>query len=907
MGAAPTLARLLEAKGPRRRALARSLVSQDDAWERLHEGLRDSMLQAPERAERAAHDLEAAAYARNDKTLAARLRLVRGASLHRAGSPVAASRLLLDAAPTLFAAGDHARASQSLLLAVDALAHAGELDAALQCAERAKQRIRGPGAPRLRAALRANRANVLRLLGRLDEAAQECDAAARAFDRLGEAPSAAGCRLNAGVALLYAGHVRQARRRLERAHAVYKAAGHADAELHAAYNLAWCDARAGDLGAGIPALEKLAEQFAARHLQRREALCRMDLADALRRAGDMASAAREAERAAEGFRQAGAGAEEVEALWLLAAARAVDDPAAAARALTRTTVLAKRLGRPEFELRARVLQQDLALRRGAAVDGRALAQVERRAQALGQDEIAWQAALLRAEGALARGRVTDAARRVRALPTAMRRHPWGRVAADTVRARVALRAGDTGSGIRRLRALAARLTQMRGTLPGGWLRTTFLLNRLDPHLLLVDALLSRGRAADRREAEGLLDDMALRRFLSSKPPSRSKGRVASLRERLERLYDRLADGGSATRGLHPAQRVTLLGEVRGLEREIADAWRREERGARREHAAHPVGMHPAGTHYVHVWRGPAGVRALRRQGSQVHDAGVLVSADGLRKHCVELQFHAHRVRATGSASATRALDRRLAMLSDLLLTPLGLTREAPAGGLRLVLDARLPDVPWELLPTDSGPLAAAMPMARVPAARLPARHRLRGRGTRVIVSDERALPAIEREARHVGERGEVLRGPGASLAAARDALRSCRTVHFAMHGVAAPHAPALGGVRLFDGWFTAGHLPARVAADLVSLAACQTGAPPGPAAQAWGALPHALLRAGARWVLWTAGDVDDETTADLMSEFHPVSDLDRVPERLGRALATLIGRQGSAARLLPFRLSGGRA
>ena len=907
MGAAPTLARLIAAKGASRGKLARSLVAKCDAWEHLHAGLRVELLQAPERAGRAAHDLERAASSRGDDALAARLRLVRGASLQRAGSPDEASRILLDVEPRLSAVGDHARAAQSLLLAVDALAHAGELDAALACAERAKQRIKGLRSPQLAAALRANRANVLRLAGRLDEAARESDLAARAFDRIDLAPSAAGCRLNAGVALLYAGRVRQARQRFEQAQAVFESAGQSDTALHAAYNLAWCDARAGDIGAGISALESLAETFASRGLHRREALCRMDLADALRRAGDMGSAAQEAESAAAGFQRAGAGAEEVEALWLLAAARMADDPAAAARPLNRTSVLAQRLARPEYELRAQVLEQDLQLRRGDVLDGRVVGRIQRQASSLGQDEIAWQAALLSAESALARGRLADAKRRVRALPRAMRLHPWGRVAADSVMARVDLRAGAATKGIRRLRALVQRLNQMRGSLPGGWLRTTFLLDRLDPYLLLVDALLTRGRAADLREAETLLDDLALRRFLVSKPPPASPGRVARLRERLEQLYDRLADGGSSTRGLNPAQRTTLLGEVRTLEREIAEAWRREERGGARSHSPHALGVRAVQTDYVHVWQGPAGVHALRRRGSEVHDAGVLVGAGELRKHALEVQFHAHRVRATGSRSAARALARRLDGLSRLLLMPLGLTGDGAPSALRFVLDARLADVPWELLPTDSGPLTAARNVARIPAARLPARPRQRGRGTCVIVSGERALPATLREARHVAGRGRVLREAAATREAAQHALMTYQTVHFAMHGVAAPHAPALGGVRLSDGWFTAGHLPPRIGADLVSLAACQTGAPPGPAAQAWGALPHALLRGGTRWVLWTAGDVDDETTADLMSEFHPVSDLDQVPERLGRALHTLTLRQGSAARLLPFRLSGGRA
>jgi CHAT domain-containing protein len=248
-----------------------------------------------------------------------------------------------------------------------------------------------------------------------------------------------------------------------------------------------------------------------------------------------------------------------------------------------------------------------------------------------------------------------------------------------------------------------------------------------------------------------------------------------------------------------------------------------------------------------------------------------------------------------------AVERELQALARSLLQPLGDLGRS----VHLVLDPRLPDIPWEVLPQGDVPLAAAVALARRPAADVTASRGRRGQGTGVIISSEESLPALGREARHVAADGLLLRGRDATRAALAAALMQRRIVHVATHGVALADAPALGGVRLADGWFAAADVPARVGAAVVSLAACQTGAPPGPAGQAWDALPRALLRAGARWVLWTGGDVDDETTADLMSAFHPLGPLARVPHAFGRALAQVARDQGTVARLLPFRLSGG--
>lgn len=278
------LERLWRARPCDRLALARDVLAAGVPWPTVGRLFRDAVLHAPERGERSAQALEAAAEEVHDGTAVARFRLLRGVALHRSGSPQEASRLLLEAAPRLDAVGDDTRATQSLLLAVDALAHAGEIPEALACAERARRRLRGPDAPLLRAVLRANRANALRLAGRLEEATRESLRAARDLERVGQPGNAAVARLNAGVAALYAGHLVRARGHLEAARAHFEAAGELDRTLDADYNLACLDVRDGRLGHALPALEACAATARRRGLGRREALCRLDLADALRRA-----------------------------------------------------------------------------------------------------------------------------------------------------------------------------------------------------------------------------------------------------------------------------------------------------------------------------------------------------------------------------------------------------------------------------------------------------------------------------------------------------------------------------------------------------------------------------------------------------------------------------------------------
>ncbi len=930
MTAVSTIDRLLKASAADRASLARAIVERGVPWPELRKRFSEILLREPQQGERAVHALEVASRRNHDALGVARLRLMRGMALRHCGSLSDASKLMLEAEVDLTAHGEHDHAMQSLLLAVDALGQAGEIDEALRCAARAASRIRGKRAPLYRAILRTNRANVLRLAGRLEEAADESDKAARAFRRLGQEPSAALAKMNAGVALMYAGHLQRAKRRFEHAEETFGDAGQAVRKLHAQYNMACLRVRAGEPGTGIVALEQIAADAKSHGRARLEALCRMDLADALRRVGDNGSAVKQARAALKTFERIDARVESVETRWLVGASLVHTDLERARTQLERAIHDATELGRTEYVLRGMLMLEQLHMLSGTLPDASRLARLWRRAKTAGVSEVVWRTQLLRIVVAIEIQQLARARALLSDLPRASAGHPWIAVAAETARARLELSDGERARAIRRLRTLTARIESMRGDLPGPWLRTKFLLEQLDPYLLLIDALLQRGRTPDREEAERILDGLALKRFMAGKSPRTGTGRMAALRKRLAVLYDALADQGGSTRSLNPAQRMALIDEIRAVEQAVAESWRRDERRRKRPAHAHTTDAptrNPVGNQtYVHVWVQGHDVRCLTRTQHEIVDVGTLISLPALHKAARELRFHAHRVRVSDSASGARAFARAMTRLGDSLIAPIvrreALGHDTPRADLYFVLDERLGDLPWELLPVGGRLLAASRAVARVPALRLPRRStRTRstrtkvGRGLAAIVAGEAGLDGARREARALRAYGDVFTGRGATLDAAVRALGERDAVHFAMHGVASTDAPALGGVRLHDGWLTSADVPARLSTQLVCLAACQTGAPPGPAAEAWGALPRTLLRAGVRWVLWTSGDVDDESTADLMAALYArlgTAQFDDaepgtmdVPGAFGHALSMVADDQRTAARLLPFRLSGG--
>jgi CHAT domain-containing protein len=136
------------------------------------------------------------------------------------------------------------------------------------------------------------------------------------------------------------------------------------------------------------------------------------------------------------------------------------------------------------------------------------------------------------------------------------------------------------------------------------------------------------------------------------------------------------------------------------------------------------------------------------------------------------------------------------------------------------------------------------------------------------------LPYAEVEAELVASafRGAVLQcGEAATLDAFLPSAAASRVIHLATHGNLIDIVPSLSCILLANGdHLAAEHLTREraLAADLVVLSACQTGAAPVSRGNDTLSLARALLTAGARTVIVTLWQVDDVSTALLMWRFY---------------------------------------
>jgi CHAT domain-containing protein/tetratricopeptide (TPR) repeat protein len=153
--------------------------------------------------------------------------------------------------------------------------------------------------------------------------------------------------------------------------------------------------------------------------------------------------------------------------------------------------------------------------------------------------------------------------------------------------------------------------------------------------------------------------------------------------------------------------------------------------------------------------------------------------------------------------------------------------------------------------------------------------RFRGRRVRATFQP---LPGAEREARTIaallpeGQR-TVLVGDRADLAAVEAAAREHTVLHLASHALAFPGSPLESFVMLASAGGGDGRLTARrvldlsLAADLVTLSACQTGMGHLSGDGVIG-LSRAFLVRGARSVVVSLWSVSDTATAELMTVFY---------------------------------------
>lgn len=217
------------------------------------------------------------------------------------------------------------------------------------------------------------------------------------------------------------------------------------------------------------------------------------------------------------------------------------------------------------------------------------------------------------------------------------------------------------------------------------------------------------------------------------------------------------------------------------------------------------------------------------------------------------------------ASICASLNRSLARLADLLLTPLAL----PEDRLVIVPTGVLAALPWtNLAPMKGRPVVVAPSATAWLTANQPVG---RGGGPVVAVAGP-DLAHSEQEVVAIGKLwpgSRVLAGPQGGRDELVSALASATLVHVAAHGQHHAENPLFSLIRLVDGPLFAYELDhTSRAAEHVVLAACELGqATIRPGDEALG-LTSVLLRLGTRSVISGVARVPDDVAAEVMTGYH---------------------------------------
>jgi tetratricopeptide (TPR) repeat protein len=142
----------------------------------------------------------------------------------------------------------------------------------------------------------------------------------------------------------------------------------------------------------------------------------------------------------------------------------------------------------------------------------------------------------------------------------------------------------------------------------------------------------------------------------------------------------------------------------------------------------------------------------------------------------------------------------------------------------------------------------------------------------VIAVPDEHNPDIEREAALVCAAipgANAIIGTAATLSAFQSAASRCSILHLAAHGVFRRDNPMFSSIQLADGPLSLLDLShTRLEAGLVTLSACNTGSAVSVGGDELLGLMRGFLAAGARNLLVSLWEVDDESTTRLMAEFY---------------------------------------
>jgi CHAT domain-containing protein len=468
---------------------------------------------------------------------------------------------------------------------------------------------------------------------------------------------------------------------------------------------------------------------------------------------------------------------------------------------------------------------------------------------------------------------------------------------------IAAATDDRSSAEGYFRAAAELAERLRSPLPAEEFRTAFVADKLVPFTQLVRLCLAdpnEARASEaleyveRSRSRTLLDvltgNLSLRMRARDASDATILDRVGTLHEELNWLYSQLNRFDSHT--AFSEQRLTQMQtQVREREREI------EEQLRHLQHLGMPSrGVSPTATHglraadlqrdiapdsalveyfmlddellaFVVTSTGLHVVRRLATRG-EVHTA-----VEHMRFQLQSLRGGSARVRSH-LKQLTARVQHYLHVLNDLLVAPL----EPLIGARRLIVVPHdvLHYVPFHALFDGSAYMIEKREVGSAPSAGvlhqcLTAPRRPFERALLVGVPDD-DIPHVSEELATLSQRfprATTLTGIHATRAEVRANVRDIDVLHLACHSQFRPDNPLFSALRLGDGWMTAREAyDLHLEGALVTLSACETGmSAVAPGDELMG-LVRGFFSAGAASLVVSLWTVDDESTAELMSDMY---------------------------------------
>ena len=782
------------------------------------------------------------------------------------------------------------------------LAHLGRLDRAFAWADAARETFRRLG-DRLRLArLEHNVGTMLSRQDRFREALEHYRRAHRELLEVGTPQNIGHALRNIAVSLQDSNDFAAALDAYREAQEYCRANDLPLLALEADYNVAYLHYLRGEYARALRLFEQNRESCERLDDPHHKALCDLDQAEIYLELNLPAEAARLARRGRDGFERLGMRYEVAKCLTVLAIAEIRRGALEAALGLldeARRVFVAE--GNRVWPAMIDLYRSRVLLAAGRLGEARRFA--EQVFQAFERSSLSSRIALCEihlaqlelADGALERARELAASARERlrflGLP-ALEHQAW----MASGRAEESL--GDRPRAIAAFRRADSTLDRLRSHLTTDELKISFLEDKQEVYESLVSLGL-QAPAVDRpavfadvekAKSRSLADLLA---FRTAEMPAKAGGgsglgaRLRSLRQELNSTYRqidrRLAEGGSPEQLTKLQERcrereeelLRLLRQVRAADRELISL--QEGTAVDLEEIRSAI---PGGSLLVeyYVARGTVYACAVGRDRLEIE---AVSSLERVRELHRALRYQLSKL-LLGRAYADRFGDRlrrdataHLEVLHGELVAPIA----SLLTGLRhlvIVPHDVLHYVPFHALDGGDGPLIDSFSISYAPSASVFALCRVKkpspGRGTLVLgVADERA-PLIRREAEAVAE---IL--PGASLflgeEASEENLRrhgeSARIVHIATHGYFRRDNPMFSAIQLGTSRLSLFDLyDLELDADLVVLSGCGTGLAEVTAADELVGLARGLLYAGARSVLVTLWDVNDESTTELVGSFY---------------------------------------